>query len=397
MCDINSSSIDFSLAGKASVEAAIKWLHFCQTVHVERCDLTQLTPPLSNLSLLLSQASYEDCMSPRELAIYCVSVILSVLILAANSVVLLVIRLHQKLQTITNIAMVSLALSDLLTGLTFMYSAIWNLLTMSAGYQFDFYKIQYYISMRSNYYLVLMFDGPGLLFTCLLSSVLSLVTIATERYVAIFYPYKYPHVLTKQRMFLVVGVVWVISLTVGILPLCGWNNYNGGYMLVDVMSYDYLVLWSTICFLSAFVILCIYIRIFFVARKHTRQIEARVGTISATFSTSHSGNSTADSRVDFVTRQIARTINDVNVRPRHSSIKAVKTIAIILGSFYICWIPFLIYLLVVRHQEDNFTIFCLAVVTEFNSLFNPLVYGLRNKEMRTCIVALLTCSRCVKR
>lgn len=55
--------------------------------------------------------------------------------------------------------------------------------------------------------------------------------------------------------------------------------------MTDVMHYDYLVLWSSICFICGFLILFIYLRIFIVARKHSRQIQAQVTSTSSTIET----------------------------------------------------------------------------------------------------------------
>lgn len=82
-------------------------------------------------------------------------------------------------------------------------------------------------------------------------------------------------------MVFAIIVIWLISLIVSILPLVGWNNWNGTCQLTDVMHYDYLVLWSSICFICGFLILFIYLRIFIVARKHSRQIEAQVTSTSS--------------------------------------------------------------------------------------------------------------------
>lgn len=72
-------------------------------------------------------------------------------------------------------------------------------------------------------------------------------------------------------------------------------------------------------------------------------------------------------------------------------IKAIKTIAVILGAFYICWLPFIIYLLTNPRKYTNFTIFCLALLALCNSLFNPLVYGFREKKLRKKVIDLFCC------
>ncbi|KAJ8297561.1 hypothetical protein KUTeg_024092 [Tegillarca granosa] len=65
------------------------------------------------------------------------------------------------------------------------------------------------------------------------------------------------------------------------------------------------------------------------------------------------------------------------------NIKAITTTGIILGAFYICWLPFLIFLLGFQDKYDqNLTVYYLAIVTEINSLVNPVLYGFRQTDIK---------------
>lgn len=520
VCNFSSTKVDF-LHATSELESVTRWLQFCKAAYVDECDMYILHPKLTNLSVFFSEATEEDCLNNKQLTAYCISLILSILIIIANSVILAAfVYGRNRLLKSSNIPVISLALSDLLTGITFLYSATWNLILLDAGYDFDLTKIQHYASLRANYYLCLTLDGPGFVFACMMSSVLSLAVIASDRYLAIFHSYRYHFWITTPRMVFAIIVVWLISLIVSILPLVGWNNWNGTCQLTDVMHYDYLVLWSSICFICGFLILFIYLRIFIVARKHSRQIEAQVTStssnsetlppeprVSKDFTAMKSQNETSGSlrssksTVDYLEDSGCHDVTEMNTlstqesnttepqnkektcekdqrngensdkneavsesgdritnqepgkdkdgeqdqsakpknkpksaeqipsmmkqkdRKRSSgatvvfvkeektkkakaekkaekkrfqkpTMKAVRTTAMILGAFYICWTPLLVYLLLkVQDQYHNLTVYYLFVGTQLNSLFNPLVYGFRQTDIKNTLHRMRTCQK----
>jgi hypothetical protein len=374
----------------------------------------------------------------------------------------------RKLWTSSNLPILSLAFSDLLTGLAFVYPTSWGFIILVTGYDFDIFKVLQYITKRQNYYLCLLLDGPGLLFACMMSSVLSLGMIAGERYIAVFHSYRYPFWITTQRMVAAIIGLWVISIIVAILPLCGWNNWDGSCQLLNMMHSGYLIFWTTICFICGFLILFVYIKIFSLAKKHNRQIEAAQVTNTSMSSlhtsttssnerrksrrsttkveisspTEESRTSTSldnqkvikvkcisdstmalhgsDNEVNDQTRhpkcqinpEEENTTSNHNLKPSHYwkksksksilnsiNMKAIRTTSMILGAFYICWSPFLIYMLVYHSNTDtsvNITAYYLAIVTQLNSLFNPILYGFRHFEIKQAIGKLFKCSKCCK-
>lgn len=438
-CHFNTSELEFLPSStNSSMLQVIRWMNFCRTVYVDKCNVHSLTPRPRDISAMFDNATYDDCFNTRNLIAYCVSIILSSAIILTNTVILVVFLRYRGLLTCSNIPILSLALSDFLTGVTFTYSTTWNLVTLSAGYTFDIQLTMSYIRQRTNYYLCLTLDGTGILFACMMSSVLSLGVIAVERHIGVFYPFKYPYWITRPRMVAAITSVWVVSLTVGALPLFGWNNWDNRCQLVEVMDYSYIILWTTICFISGIIILYIYMRIFFLSRKHSRQIAAiqisscstsqpstsEVVTVASLprhpsddLSANHkkqtgepevaTGNihlsievpkkKETDIQSDTLVPKSPDTVDPITKpgrrhRPRHrTSRRAVVTTAMILGAFYLSWTPLLVFLLAYHSVTMNLTAYYLAVVTQLNSIFNPVVYGMRNPEIKEALKKLFRC------
>jgi hypothetical protein len=262
--------------------------------------------------------------------------------------------------------------------------------------------------------------------------------------------------------------LWVISIIVAILPLCGWNNWDGNCQLLNMMHSGYLIFWTTLCFICGFLILFVYIKIFSLAKKHNRQIEAAQVTntsMSSLHTSTTSSNERRKSRRSTTKVEISspteesrtstsldnqkvikvkcisdstmalhgsdneendqtrhpkcqinpeeeNTTSNHNLKPSHYckksksksilnsiNMKAIRTTSMILGAFYICWSPFLIYMLVYHSNTDtsvNITAYYLAIVTQLNSLFNPILYGFRHLEIKQAIRKLFKCSKCCK-
>lgn len=79
-------------------------------------------------------------------------------------------------------------------------------------------------------------------------------------------------------------------------------------------------------------------------------------------------------------------------RSLNMSMKAMKTLLILLMGFYLCWLPLIIYFLTFASQKyNNMTIYILMFVACCNAVIDPLVYAFRNREF--CKALLLNFSR----
>lgn len=95
-----------------------------------------------NFFVFFSEVIEEDCLNIKQLMVYCIFLILSVLIIFVNSVIFVVfVYGRNRLLKSFNIFVISLAFSDFLIGIIFLYSVIWNFIFLDVGYDFDLTKI----------------------------------------------------------------------------------------------------------------------------------------------------------------------------------------------------------------------------------------------------------------
>jgi hypothetical protein len=243
--------------------------------------------------LLLSHLNETECMkyAHREsykLSLFICGIVLCLIILTLNSLTLITIIKSKRLHNITNILIANLSLSDFLSGIAFLYPCILNLLTIYALEAYDSYLYKITCNIRQFYYLCLAGYSP--LITSMLSSIFTLTLLAIEKYMAILHPYLYERLIDDRKYlcYILLVLTWTISILISMLPLMGWNEHNKyssyrGFdcqdaqslpcMFERIFTLDYILLFTVICCICALTMLAIYVRIYMIARRHSKQIE----------------------------------------------------------------------------------------------------------------------------
>ncbi|XP_076300237.1 trissin receptor-like [Lasioglossum baleicum] len=111
-----------------------------------------------------------------------------------NLMVIFVVSFSSRLRSITNFFLANLAVADFCVGVFCVYQTLTNYLTNS--WQLGDLLCKVYMFVHALSYT---------------ASVLILVLVCVERYLAIVYPIKCRSVLTRRRLRLVVGVVWLMA------------------------------------------------------------------------------------------------------------------------------------------------------------------------------------------
>lgn len=191
-----------------------------------------------------------------------------ILTIGGNMMVCLAVGLSRRLWHIANCFVVSLAVTDLLLGLLVLpLSATVEL--RSGKWPLGGALCNIYISL------------DVLLCT---ASILTLLAISVDRYLAISAPLRYSQRVTPPRVTLALIAIWALSLTVSFVPIhLGWNtadyrvqhlnwgmgdeDKDGRYCLFEWTN-NYVVIYTFGSFYLPLLLMCgMYLCIFRVARE----------------------------------------------------------------------------------------------------------------------------------
>ena len=176
---------------------------------------------------------------------------------------------------------------------------------------------------------------------CGTASIMNLLAVSSDRHIAITAPYKYHQFLTSFRAILIICFVWIYAVTISLLNIVRHEIPNSGY--------HYLVSTASLI-LPLVAMIIMYTRIYMVARRQSRMI---------------------------------------NIHQNYKTdIKAAKTIAVVIGAFVVCWLPFFVTIIgyaVDRNfiEDPHFRVFRAIKWMEYlNSCLNPIIYCCLNRTYR---------------
>nr|CAA63702.1 adenosine receptor [Rattus sp.]prf//2209276A adenosine receptor A3i [Rattus norvegicus] len=291
-----------------------------------------------------------------------------------NMLVIWVVKLNRTLRTTTFYFIVSLALADIAVGVLVVPLAI----AVS-------------LEVQMHFYACLFMSCVLLVFTH--ASIMSLLAIAVDRYLrvkltvrlsflVVNLPFSSPHsnryrtVTTQRRIWLLLGLCWLVSFLVGLTPMFGWNrkvtlelSQNSSTLSChfrSVVGLDYMVFFSFITWiLIPLVVMCIiYLDIFYIIRNKLSQNLTGFRETRA-----------------FYGREF----------------KTAKSLFLVLFLFALCWLPLSIINFVSYFNVKIPEIaMCLGILlSHANSMMNPIVYACKIKKFKeTYFVILRACRLC---
>ncbi|XP_070960597.1 melanocortin receptor 4-like [Oncorhynchus clarkii lewisi] len=178
----------------------------------------------------------------------------------------------------------------------------------------------------------------------LLASICSLLAIAIDRYITIFYALHYHNIVTVKRALAVISLIWLCCVVSGVL------------FIIYSESTTVLICLITMFFTMLALMASLYIHMFLLARLHMKRIAMLPG--------------------------------NAPIR-QHANMKGAITLTILLGVFIVCWAPFFLHLILIISCPRN--PYCACFMSHFNmylilimcnSVIDPLIYALRSQEMR---------------
>ena len=287
---------------------------FCRCNN-QRWEMNESVYP-SNQSHAAVQPSYGNILA----AILGSLLIISTLI--GNSLVCINFYLFKELRTVCHYFVISLSAADILVALVAM--PFWCALQVTSN--------QWLFSQE----LRIFWNCMDIL--CGSASIMNLAAVSIDRHAAITDPFSYQNVMTSVRAIGMIVFVWLYSLLVSGLRLASWPTKSSYMLFIALSSF----------FLPLFIMIVMYVKIYFVARKQAHLLRR--------------GRSYA------------------------KDVKAAKTIALLIGLFVICWGPFFAIILCFAYDQScpvPSSLFNVIKWMEYtSSCLNPIIYTFLDRSYR---------------
>ncbi|XP_067384327.1 trace amine-associated receptor 13c-like [Channa argus] len=300
----------------------------------------------------LFNASCKKHMHPHTEAmlIYILLSSISLFTVVLNLLVIVSISHFRQLYSPTNLLILSLAVSDFLMGLVVMPFQI--LLTEPCWLLGDLVCVLYYF----------------LPFIAICASVVNMVLISVDCYVAICDPLHYSTRITQKRVQICVLLCWIYCVFYSLIILSdnlkqpGRYNSCYGECVINIFGALDLVL-SFILPISTIVIL--YVRVFVVAVSQARAMRSHITAV--------------------------KLQRSVTVTVKKSELKAARTLGVVVAVFLMCYCPSYCLSLsgsdLMIGSSANFFIYFLVL---FNSCLNPVIYAFLYPWFRKSVKLIVT-------
>ncbi|XP_072037636.1 adenosine receptor A2b-like [Amphiura filiformis] len=312
-----------------------------------------------------------------------VDIVIFLVATTGNILVIASVCAYRKLRTPTNIFVTSLSVADLFVSCISIPTDI----ALALGFK---YEPSPWVCLA----------GSSLIMAMSAVSVLHLLVIAYDRYLAIIHPFEYKVKMTKWRISGLIIFAWSLAAIFGIAPFCGLNNmdcYNAGYC--DMLWIQTTGLRVTaICLATVILILMsyMYFAIYKFAIEAHKQIEA-AESIQARIQTGFPGISTNASKRAWEHQpngEPSGQLQPVTVTPQQRimkrDIRTAQTVALIMGCFVITWTPASVLTILdvfvpitakVAYKAYPYQLIFFHMAFS-NSAMNPIVYAFRNKDFK---------------
>ncbi|XP_042333930.1 5-hydroxytryptamine receptor 6 [Sceloporus undulatus] len=311
------------------------------------------------------------------------------LTMVGNFSLILLIFTQRSLRNTSNYFLVSLFMSDLLVGSVVMPPAMLNQLYGRWVLDGAFCSVWFSFDVMATS-----------------ASILNLCVISLDRYLLIISPLKYKLRMTSCRAVLLILATWTLAALVSFLPIkMGWHKMefdlrspSNATLLQEeeqcriLVSLPYAIIASGLTFfLPSVAILFTYCRILLAARKQAVQVASLTNNVVMAADESTQQVHRAQSQ------STAASDNNRKFANKHSkrALKASLTLGVLLGMFFVAWLPFFVCNMVQAIckciSDDFFDI--LTWLGYCNSTMNPIIYPLFMRDFKRAMAKYLPCCR----
>lgn len=250
----------------------------------------------------------------------------------ANGAVCLLVCINRNLRTYTNGFIVSLAVSDILVGVTLF--------------------LQYALSVVSPVALNILYT------TALVGSVANLSAVTFDRHLACMKPFNYAEIIAKY-FGTIVTLCWITAVTSAVLPVC-WLDSDVAALALKIYQFCILILGIAAPYIWIF--LC-YLRIFRQVRKIVKREKEITNSVHG------------------------RSLNESTANRVSSEAKVAKVFGVIAVMFVLSWLPIIWTTLVYAVGKPHLLPEAITVLSPFTlafgSIINPVIYSFMKPDFRT--------------
>lgn len=299
---------------------------------------------ISNVNPCLKIASYLPTETPAIVCVFFHVFLgsISSVTVCGNLLVIISILYFRQLHTPTNALILSLAVADLLVG------ALVFPLTMEFSISSCMYHEDIFCKLRSSSDITLS--------TC---SILNLCCISIDRYYAVCQPMAYRTKISGNLIVVMILLSWGVPAVVAII-LVGFNRAKCGQNCFSTVVLGKIVIVLITFYLPLLVMICIYLKIFFVAQRQVHSIQS---------------------------------MKNSNASVSKMERKATRTLAIVMGVFLLCWLPSFLCTTVITFSNATMPGPLLEILNWLalsNSTFNPFIYALFYRWFRTAFKMIIS-------
>ncbi|XP_057305315.1 uncharacterized protein LOC130642243 [Hydractinia symbiolongicarpus] len=290
----------------------------------------------------MSRMTCNGVWAPKGLSIFTAtsSVFLSLVTSIGNALIVVVVVKDplRKLRSPFLYFIVNLAISDLIVGVITMpisvYTHTIESLRILGNDTVQVFHMSFFISVTA--------------------SILNLIALSVDRYVAITFPLKYRKYLSWRRCWAISAGIWLFSLTVP-------------FAYIKIGFIDYLMVFANSGIVVALIILVVtYLRIYKFLRVQTRNMKKQLRT-------------TSTAAEEFLLKRLIMEK------------KVTRVFIIVLVLFIVTYVPATIMIYILQYCPDCDCTFrhylrdLEFLLIAFNSCMNPFVYTMRFKPFRQSI------------